>query len=250
LVLRDLDLFQAINERARAVVAFSVISTPDSPSYDKVRQMEQLAPPPEKRFAAMEQFAKSSILTGTCFMPILPGLCDDDANLQNVVRWTVNHGGQFVLAGGLTLADQQRDFFFGVLRERFPDLVGPYQKLYPEGSYGPPGWPWHAIGLRIKELCQQMGISHRIPRPIIPGEKRALNNRIVEALADRLYTMELNDESPQRIWAYRKAAWAIEDLEQDIGLVYWTMGLKGLQSVQNVSPSLAREIECLLKNPA
>ena len=26
-------------------------------------------------------------------------------------------------AGGLTLADQQRDDFFGVLRERFPDLV-------------------------------------------------------------------------------------------------------------------------------
>jgi hypothetical protein len=27
------------------------------------------------------------------------------------VRWTAEHGGKFVLVGGLTLADQQRDFF-------------------------------------------------------------------------------------------------------------------------------------------
>jgi len=88
LVLRDLDPLQAINERAPSVVAFSIISTPDSPNYERVRQMEHLAPPPEKRFAAMEEFAKAGILTGTCFMPILPGLCDDEANLEAVVRWT------------------------------------------------------------------------------------------------------------------------------------------------------------------
>jgi len=248
LVLRDLDFLRAINEQARAVVAFSVISTPDSPAYQPVRQMERLAPPPEKRFAAMEQLARAGILTGVCFMPILPGLCDDDANLRSVVRWTADHGGRFVLASGLTLADQQREFFFRVLRERFPDRVGLYQRLYPEGSYSPVGWPWHTIALQIKELCRHKGISDRIPRPIVPGEKRALNKRIVEALADQLYTMELNDESPQRTWAIRKAAWAIEDLEQDIGLVYRAMGLKGLSSIQNVGPVLAREVERLIKS--
>ena len=247
LVLRDLDLLQAINERARAVVAFSIISTPDSPNYREVCQMERLAPPAGKRFAAMDQIAKSGILTGACFMPILPGLCDEDDNLQSIVRWTASHGGRFVLANVLTLADQQRDFYFGVLRERFPDLVGLYQKLYPEGSYGPAGWPWRAIGRRIHGLCEQAGISDRIPRPILFGEKRALNKQIVEVLAAQLHTMELNNESSQRVWAQRKAAWAIEDLEQDIGLVYRTMGLKGLQGIPNVSPSLAREVERLLK---
>jgi DNA repair photolyase len=71
----------------------------------------------------MEQFARAGILTGACFMPILPGLCDDDANLYSVVRWTADHGGRFVLASGSTLADQQRDFFFGALREHLPDLI-------------------------------------------------------------------------------------------------------------------------------
>jgi hypothetical protein len=32
--------------------------------------------------------------------------------------------------------------------------------------------------------------------------------------------MKLDDAPGQPIWAYRKAAWAIEDLEQDISLVY------------------------------
>jgi len=53
--------------------------------------------------------------------------------------------------------------------------------------------------------------------------------------------------SHRRLWAYRKAAWAIEDLEQDIGLVYWTMGLKGLQSIPNVGESMGQFIEEMLR---
>jgi hypothetical protein len=195
----------------------------------------------------MEQIAKSGILSGTCMMPILPELCDGDANLQYVVKWTAEHGGQFVLAGGLTLADQQRTFFFDVLAKRFPDLLDRYRALYPARSYGPERSDWRPMALRIRELCQQYGISDRMPRPIIPGDKRTLNKRIVEAFANRLYLMELNGEPNQRLWAYRKAAWAIEDTEQDIRLIYRTMGLKGLQSIQNVGPRLALEVEQLIK---
>ena len=43
LVLRDLDLIQAIHQRARAVVAFSIITAPDSAAYERVRQLEHLA---------------------------------------------------------------------------------------------------------------------------------------------------------------------------------------------------------------
>jgi DNA polymerase/3'-5' exonuclease PolX len=56
----------------------------------------------------------------------------------------------------------------------------------------------------------------------------------------------LENASSSRIWAYRKAAWAVEDLEQDIGLVYRSMGLKGLESIPNVKPQLAKEIEVVL----
>jgi hypothetical protein len=118
--------------------------------------------------------------------------------------------------------------------------------MYPHetASYGGirSGEP-HAIGRRIRELCAQYGISDRMPRPIIPGDKRALNKRVAEALANEAYWMELRGEPQQRIWVYRKAAWAIEDTEQNLGLIYRTMGRKGLESIENVGPKLAGAVE-------
>ena len=185
-------------------------------------------------------------MTGTCMMPILPGLCDDEQNLENIIRWTANHGGEFILASGLTLSDQQRTYFFNVLRERFPDLEHLYKAYFPQGSYSSSSWDWQGIALKIKSLCVKYGIRDRMPRPIIPGEKRAFNKQIVAHLADAVYDMEINNASPQRIWAYRKAAWAVEDLEQDIRLINEQMGVKGLESIPNVGPKLAQQIQVLI----
>jgi DNA repair photolyase len=246
LVLRDLDLLTAIHRRARTIVAFSIISTPDSPNDARARAMERLAPAAEKRFAAMEQLAREGIPTGACFMPILPGLCDDDANLEAVVRWTADHGGSFVLPAGLTLADQQKAYFLEVLRERFPDLVEKYARLYPAGSYASVEADPRRIAQRVREACERYGIRDRIPRPVLPGDRRAVNKRVVEQLADAAYAIELEGGSPSRVWAYRKAAWAVEDLEPDIGLLYRTMGRRGLESIENVGRSIAGEIETSL----
>jgi DNA polymerase/3'-5' exonuclease PolX len=65
-------------------------------------------------------------------------------------------------------------------------------------------------------------------------------------LADITYSMELEGEPASRIWPYRKAAWAVEDLDQDLGLVYANMGLTGLKSVENIGDSIGRQIEELI----
>ena len=247
LVLRDLDLLQTLRDRAAVTVAFSLISAPGSPAYARVCEMEHLAPPAAKRLAAMEQLAKAGIPVGISCMPILPGLCDTDANLEAVVRQVAAHGGRFVLASGLTLADQQRAFFFNVLRGRFADLLPLYNRLYPPGSYGPVGWPWPPLARRLKALCQLHGLADRMPRPILAGDKRALNKRIVEKLAQQIYDLEIAEAAPQRVWALRKAAWAIEDLPQDIGLVHQQMGRRGIESLPGVGPRLAPEITRLME---
>jgi len=246
LILRDLDLIQAINQKARAVVAFSLISTPDSQDYQRIRKIERLASTPEKRFQAMQELAAAGIRTGTCFMPILPVLCDRPANLETVIRWTASHGGQFVLAGGLTLADQQRAYFFEFLAQNFPDLLPRYERLFPPDSYAAAGGSWRKTAIQIRELCNRFGIQDRMPRPIIPGDKYSLNKRIVEQLARKAYDMELDGKPLGGVWAYRRAAWAIEDLEQDLGLFYRMMGVKGLEKTPGIGPDLAKEIVGLL----
>ncbi len=247
LILRDLDLLTEINTRAVAATAFSLISTPDSTHYERIRQMEHLAPLPEKRFKAMEQLALAGIQTGACMMPLLPELCDTDENLESIIKWTADHGGSFVLASGLTLSDQQRTFFFNVLAERFPDLLPAYERHYPDGkSYGAVGDSWRRMAFKIHELCEKHGIKDRMPRPIIPGDKFATNKRIVEILADKLYVMELERAHKSRLWDYRKAAWAVEDLQQDIKLIYRTMGLKGIEGIENVGTKMGKTVEGIL----
>jgi DNA polymerase/3'-5' exonuclease PolX len=73
-----------------------------------------------------------------------------------------------------------------------------------------------------------------------------VNKRVVEILAERIYALELEAALPAKTWAYRKAAWAVEDLETDIRLVYQSLGLKGLQRLEGVGPAIAKEIERLL----
>ncbi len=68
------------------------------------------------------------------------------------------------------------------------------------------------------------------------------------ALANQVYDMELCDEAPQRVWAYRSAAWAIEETELDVGLIYRAMGWKGLESIENIGPRLAGVVDNLIEN--
>ena len=85
LVLRDLDVVSQINERSWACAIFSIVRA-DSEGYGEI--FEPYAPRIEGRFRAMKKIADSGILTGTAFMPILPCICDDDSNLEAVVKKT------------------------------------------------------------------------------------------------------------------------------------------------------------------
>jgi hypothetical protein len=93
--------------------------------------------------------------------------------------------------------------------------------------------------------------------PIVPGDNRALNKRIVEALANQCYWLELDNAPGQRVWAYRKAAWAIEDLPVLTGQARGAgRGVdlppdgagqaEGLEGIENVGPRLAEVVEGLL----
>jgi len=176
-------------------------------------------------------------------MPILPDICDTDENIENVIKSTADHGGQFVLAAPLTLADQQKSYFLDFLAQNYPYFLERYKILYPQNSYGGNVGTWLKTARKVREVCQRIGIPDRQPRPIVPGEKRELNKRISEMLSDKAYEMELEGKSSNLIWPYRKAAWAVEDLQQDISLVYRKMGLRGLESIENIGPFIAKLLE-------
>jgi DNA repair photolyase len=243
LVLRDLDLLEEINKKTHVSVLFSLIHTAASPHADQINAIEHLAPKPERRLWAMEKIAAKGIQTGISFMPILPDLCDTPENIQRVIQAAADHGGSFVLGAPLTLADQQKEYFLTYLKGHHPDLHISYVNKYPPKSYGPAGDSWIRTGNLIRETCQNIGISDRMPRLIFPGEKRALNKQVVEVLANKLYSMELESTPDHKMWPVRRAAWALEDLEQDISLIYKHMGLKGLESIPQVGLAFGKMLE-------
>jgi DNA polymerase/3'-5' exonuclease PolX len=83
-------------------------------------------------------------------------------------------------------------------------------------------------------------------RPIIRGEEFPTNKRIAALLAEKVYEMEITGENESRVWAYRRASWAVEELEEDIKLIYERMGRKGLEGIKWVGESLAKVIEVAL----
>jgi len=235
LVLRDLDIIRRINERAWACVMFS-IARGDSNGYGEI--FEPYAPRIQGRFRTMRRIADSGILTGTAFMPILPYICDDDSNLEAVVKKTAENGGRFVLAAGLTMSGAQAAFFLEALKRHDPALVERYQKFYG-GAYSQPDSKYFSsIGLKVRNLCTKYGVLDRMPR-YNPDGPLATNKRIAVDIFNRCYEMELGCAPSYKVWAYRRAGWTVDELDRDIATLYRRGGVKGLEALPNIGPSLA-----------
>ena len=235
LVLKDLDLISEINHRSWACVMFSIARV-DSAGYGE--DFEPYAPRIEGRFRAMKKIADAGILSGTAFMPILPMICDDDSNLEAVVKRTTENGGRFVLAAGLTMSGAQAMYFLDALKRHRPELVEKYEELY-RGAYNPVDATYSArIGCRVGELCRKYGILDRMPR-YVPDGPLAINKRLAEDIFNKCYHSELESAPSYKVWAYRKAGWTIDELDRDIVTIYRAQGKKGLEAVPNIGPSLA-----------
>lgn len=244
LVVRDLDILQEIDERAWAGVLFTITSLdPQITGF-----FEPHAPPPERRLKAMERVGRAGLTTGVMLCPWLPGISDDEEHIEEVVRRTKEAGGEFVLHGGLTLkAGPQRDRYMAALTSRWPHLVSWYEDLY-SGGYSPGGAYARQVSLLAREVCQRYDMPDRMPRPVVQGHRLANNKRLAARLADEVYEMELAGEKGYRIWARRKAAWALEDPEYDVREIYERMGRRGLEGIPNIGNSLARRLETWLES--
>lgn len=242
LLARDLDLLVEINRRAWVGVVLSISNL------DPVlkRAFEPHSPGVYRRLQAMQQLAEAGILVGTALMPVIPFGGDDERHLEDLVHATQEHGGKFIMAGGLTMAGVQADRTLAAMRRVGPELESKLRQLYqwlPNGqpSYSPPPDYNTRLGLTIRELCVHHNLIDRMPRYIAPGPL-AVNKRIAERLFLKTYDLELERANSYRIWAYRKAAWTIDELPESVGDIYRARGEAGLCALPGIGQSLAREI--------
>jgi DNA repair photolyase len=241
-LIRDLDLLVGINQRTWVGVIFS-LSNLDL----RLKQaFEPRSPGIKRRLQAMETLANAGILVGAALMPIIPVAGDNEEQLAETVRATKEHGGSFVLAGGLTMAGVQAERTLVAAQRLDPTLEPRWRKLYHwkvngKPNYGPPRAYTARLGLLVRELCARHGLPDRMPRYIAPGPL-AVNKRIAERLFLRIYDLELAQAQDYRIWAYRKAAWTVDEWPENIAELYAARGEAGLRELPGIGQNLAGEI--------
>jgi hypothetical protein len=199
----------------------------------------------------MERLASAGIRVGTGLMPVLPFVGDDEGHLEEVVRATKEHGGTFVMAGGLTMDGVQAERSLAAAQRLDPALESRWRELYGweaggKPNYSPPRAYNARLGLLIRELCARHGLLDRMPRYVAPGTLAA-NKRVAERLFLRTYDLELEEAGDHRIWAYRKAAWTVDEWPESVAAIYETRGEAGLRELPGIGKRLAGRISSWLE---
>ena len=132
LVRRDADILAELSQVADVHVNFSV-GTIDEKVW---RMMEPGTPSPLARMEAMQYLVESGISAGVMMAPLLPGITDDEANIQAVVEAAHTHKAQYLGANVLFLKPGSKEWFMPMLREAYPHLTAGYNRLYRK-TYAP-----------------------------------------------------------------------------------------------------------------
>lgn len=130
LVLRDLDLWTAL-ARVAPVRVLVTITTLDPALW---RQVEPGTPNPRKRLEVVARLSAAGVPVGVLLAPVLPGLTDSAAAIEQVAAAAAAHGATYFGAGPLRLPPFVREHYLAFLARTRPELVAWYQRQYV-GTY-------------------------------------------------------------------------------------------------------------------
>ena len=157
LILRDLDFFQRINEKTKAVAQLSLTCMDDALS----RLIEPNVCPTTRRIQVLQEFQRAGVPTVVWLCPILPFLTDTAQNILGILDACRDTGVKGIIwyGPGLTLRDGDREYFYANLDRKFPGLKEDYIRRYgnayevnsPNGAY---------LNRLFHDTCERYGIWH------------------------------------------------------------------------------------------
>ena len=157
LVLRDLDLFESINRKAKSVLQMTLTVADDRLS----RLLEPNVCTTSRRYEVLKEFQLRGIPTVVWMTPILPYLTDTEENIRAILEYCVDAGVKGIVCFniGMTLRDGNREYYYRALDRLFPGLSGWYREQY--------GAAYEVVSERNSELmrlfhetCERHGILH------------------------------------------------------------------------------------------
>lgn len=127
LILRDLELLKEINSKNNVIVKFTITTPNDNLS----KIIEPNVCVSSKRLQAIKVLSDNGIFVGIMINPVLPFITDSEEDMKKLVRLAHDYGAKFIHTYmGMTLRENQREYYFEQLDKHFVGLKETYKKHY------------------------------------------------------------------------------------------------------------------------
>lgn len=127
LILRDLDLLKEINSKNNVIIKFTITTPNDELS----KIIEPNVCVSSKRLQAIKKLSDNGIFTGIMMNPVLPFITDKEEDIKKLVKLAYENGAKFIHTYmGMTLRENQRDYYFEKLDHYFTGFKEKYIKYY------------------------------------------------------------------------------------------------------------------------
>lgn len=158
LVVRDIPLFQRISSHSPLLLKMTVTTMDES----LASKIEPWVSRPIERIEALAELNSAGLFAGILLMPVLPFLEDNAENILAVIEAGHQAGVPFIYAGfGVTLRDNQRDWYYDQLDKHFPGMSFQYKRFFND-SYGCALPKVEALEALFQRECEARGILYKM----------------------------------------------------------------------------------------
>ena len=157
-ILRDIDLLDEINQKAKCVVEMTLTTYDDN----LCSTLEPNVCNTKRRIEVLEMMKECGIPTVVWLSPILPFINDTEENITAILEECVRIGvkGIVCFGMGLTLREGDREYYDAALDKHFPGLKDKYIKTYGY-QYELPSPNTESLMKIFTDICKEHGILYR-----------------------------------------------------------------------------------------
>ena len=164
LIVRDADVLAEAARRAKVSVTFSVPTLDD----EVWRKTEPGTAHPRQRLRALKTLVDAGVQASVGMAPLLPGISDRPALMEQVVREAREAGACGVWANLLYLRPGTREHFLTALAKDYPEQLPAYERLYAGRAYLRSA-KTKPVRAEVAELVRKHGIRDRRRTRLAPA---------------------------------------------------------------------------------
>ncbi len=158
LIIRDIDILKEISTHSPVLIKITVTTADDA----LCKKLEPNVAPSSQRFKAIRELSSQSVFAGVLMMPVLPFIEDTEENINGIIELAQKSEAKFIYpAFGVTLRQNQRDWYYKKLDELFPTIKDKYIKHFGNSYECRSPRAKELFGL-FKKKCDEYGILYKM----------------------------------------------------------------------------------------